>query len=61
MNISTGNGSIWVGTILASGQEQGRQDDVILVPDCLDPGELFTKLECRQWAPNLAGGCLIAS
>ena len=61
MNISTGNGSICVGTILASGQEQGRQDDVILVPDRLDPGELFTKLECWQWAPNLAGGCLIAS
>ena len=61
MNISVVNGSICVGTILASSQEQGLQDDVILVPDRLDPGELFTKLECRQWAPNLAGGRLIAS
>ena len=61
MNISTGNGLICVGTILASSQEQGFQDDVILVPDRLDPGELFTKSECRQWVPNLAGGHLIAS
>ena len=56
-----GNGSICVGTILASSQEQGLQDDVILAPDRLDLGELFTKSECRQWAPNLAGGRLIAS
>ena len=56
-----GNGSIYLGTILASSQEQGLQDDSILVPDRLDPGELFAKLECRQWALNLTGGCLIAS
>ena len=61
MNISVGNGSICVRTILASSQGQGLQDDVILVPDHLDPGELFTKLECQQWVPNLAGGRLIAS
>ena len=56
-----GNGSICVGIILASSQEQGLQDDVILVPDRSDPGELFAKLECRKWVLNLAGGCLIAS
>ena len=56
-----GNGSICVETILASSQEQGLQDDVILVPDHLDPGKLFAKSECWQWAPNLAGGRLIAS
>ena len=61
MNISVGNGSICIGTILASSQEQGLQDDVILAPDCLDLGELFATSECRQWAPNLAGGHLIAS
>ena len=61
MNISTGNGSICVGTILASSQDHGLQDDIILVPDHLDPGELFTKSECWQWAPNLAGGRLITS
>ena len=56
-----GNGSICIGTILASSQEQGLQYDVILVPDRLDLGELFAKSECQQWAPNLAGGRLIAS
>ena len=56
-----GNESICVGTILASSQEQGLQDDVILIPDRLDPGKLFAKLECWQCAPNLAGGRLIAS
>ena len=56
-----GDGSICVGTILASSQEQGLQDDVILVPGHLDPGELFAKSECWQWVPNLAGGHLIAS
>ena len=61
MNISTGNGSICVGTIPASSQEQGLQDGVILVPDRLDPGELFAKSECRKWVPNLAGGRLITS
>ena len=61
MNISVGNGLIWVRTILASSQEQGLQDDIILTPDRLDPGKLFAKLECRQWAPILAGGRLIAS
>ena len=60
-NISVGNGSICVGTILASSQEQGLQYDVILAPDRLDPGELFAKSECQQWVPNLAGGRLIAS
>ena len=55
------NGSICVGTILASSQEQGLQDDVILVLDRLDLGELFAKSEYQQWAPNLAGGRLIAS
>ena len=61
MNISVENGSICVGTILASSQEQGLQDDIILAPDCSDLGELFAKSECQQWAPNLAGGRLIAS
>ena len=61
MNISVGNGSICVRTILASSQGQGLQDDVILVPDHLDLGELFAKLECRHWAPILTGGHLIAS
>ena len=61
MNISTGNGSICVGTILAYNQEQGLQDDIICVPDHLDLGKLFTKLECWQWALNLTGGRLIAS
>ena len=61
MNISMGNGSICVGTILASSQEQGLQDDVIPVPDRSDLGELFAKSECRHWAPILAGGRLIAS
>ena len=61
-----GNGSICVRTILASSQEQGLQDDVILIPDCSDPGgsdpgALFTKSECQQLAPILAGGHLITS
>ena len=52
-----GNGSICVGTILASSQEQGLQDDVILVPDCLDPGELHyqtgAQLTCNILAIQL--------
>ena len=43
---SVGNGSIFIGTRIASSQEQGLQNYVIIVPDHLDPGELFTKSEC---------------
>ena len=61
VNIAMGDGLICVETILASSQEQGLQDDVILILDHLDLGELFAKLKCQQWAPTLTGGCLIAS
>ena len=43
---------------MASSQEQGLQDDVILAPDHSDLEELFVKLECRQSVPILMGGHL---
>ena len=61
MNISMGNGSICIRTILAFSQGQGLQDDVILIPDHSDLGKLFAKLECQHWVSNLTDGHLIAS
>ena len=61
MNISMGNELICVRTILASSQEQGLQDDVVLIPGCLDLGKLFTKSECQHWALILTGGDLITN
>ena len=41
---------------MASSQEQGLKDDVILAPDHSDLEELFVKLECRQSVPILMVG-----